>query len=339
MKFTFFFGALALNLLLLESLHAATQVEGVATYELFRNGGEKPLLRVEENFTALFQGDKWLVDTKLVSIQPSAPPQFFCPFYQKAGSDGGDSYFLKFMPKPNETNQDLVGWVEPGSEPNMAQSPSVTLVWLAYCSSSYLTKNGQNEVRPWWGATSNENAIRQGKCTLPVSVRRNPNSPEFLDQLSFRNDGRPDLCNPSRSYPNLYWPPWDEGFTQAVFQVTQMLATREGRSIPSDFTFELFAPSFRKDLPKLEMSCRLRGVVTNASTELPPASWLPKLPENQNVGVRDYRFTQIVTNWDTVRYDVVNEFYQRTNSEVEAAVRINEETKPITLPARKANNR
>lgn len=333
MKSAFFFGTWAVSLLVSGPLHAATQVEGVATYEVFRNGSEKPLLRVEENFSAIFQDDKWLVDTKLVSIQPSAPPQLFCPTYQKAGSDGGDSYFLKFMPKPNQTSQELLGWVEPGSEPNMAQSPSVTLIWLAYCSGSYLTKSGQNELRPCWGATSDENVIRQGKCIAPVSFRRNSENLEFLDQLSFHNDGRPDLCNPSRSYSNVYWPPWNSGFTQAVFQVTHTLTNQQGRSFPSDFTFELFAPGFRKDLPKLQMSCRLHGVVTNISNQLPPASWLPQLPENQVVGVRDYRFTETVTNWETVRYVVTNQFYQRTNLYVKAIVRINQESKPDSLPA------
>ena len=80
------------------------------------------------------------------------------------------------------------------------------------------------------------------------------------------------------------------------------------------------------------MACRLHGVVTNVSTELPPASWLPQLPENQSAGVQDYRFTQTVTNWQTVRYEVTNQFYQRTNPIVMAAVRINKETKLITLP-------
>lgn len=333
MKRAFSFWTLALSLLLLESSHAATQVEGVVTYEVFRNGNAKSSLRVAEDFSAIFQGNKWLVDTKLVSIQPSAPPQIFCPSYQKAGSDGGDSYFLKYMVNPHGTDQDLIGWVEPGSEPNMAQSPSVTLIWLAYCSGSDLTKNGRNELRPWWGATLDENLIRQGKLTLPVTFRRNPESPEFLDRLSFRCDGRIDLCNPSRSYSNVYRPPWNNGFTQAVFQVTRTLTTHSGRSIPSDFTFELFAPGFRTNLPKLEMCCRLHGVVTNTLTKPPPASWLPQLPKNQSIGVRDYRFTQTVTNWQTVRYTVTNRFYPRNNPHVKAAVRIGEETKPIILPA------
>lgn len=311
------------------TLHTAIQIEGNATYSVFQSGSERPSFSVEENFSAIFQGDKWLVNTKLISIKPSAPPQLFCPSYQEAGSDGGDSYFLKYMAKPNETNQDLIGWVEPGSEPNMAQSPSVALIWLACCSGSYLSKSGQNDFKPLWGATSDENAIRQGKCILPVSFRRNPNNPEFLDWLNFRNDGRLDLSKPDRSYLNLYMPPWNNGFNQAVFQVNKRF-TYEGRSIPSDFTFEIFAPGISTNSPKLQMTCRLRGTVTNVSTESVPVSWLPKLPKNQSVGVRDYRFTQIVTNWQMVRYKVTNQFYQRTNPIVRRAVRIHEIAAPAT---------
>jgi hypothetical protein len=38
---------------------------------------------------------------------------------------------------------------------------------------------------------------------------------------------------------------------------------------------------------------------------------------------------ETVTNWQTVRYALTNQFYQRADSYVTAAVRIHEETKPI----------
>lgn len=326
MKHAFLFLASLLSFCSLESLRAATQVEGVATYEVFRNGGEKPLLRVGENFSAIFQGDKWLVDTKLVSIQPPAPPQLFCPLKQEAGSDGGDSYFLKVT--PYGTNQDLGGWVEPGSIPNMAQSPSVTLIWLAYCSGSYLAK-AEPELKPVWIPSLDENQNRQGKCLMAVNFQQNTNNPEFFDQLVYLNDGRFNPCDPSRNYTNVFMPPWNNGFTQAVFQVTKMFTTGQGRSIPADFTFRIFAPGFGTNSSKLIVTCRLHGVITNVSTVVQPPSWLPELPENQKVEVRDYRFTQTVTNWQTVRYAVTNQFYQRTDSNVMAAVRIHAETKSL----------
>jgi hypothetical protein len=328
MKHAFLFLVSLLSFCFLESLRAATQVEGVATYEVFRGGGEKPLLRVEENFSATFENDKWLVNTRLVSIHPIAPPQLFCPAIQKAGSDGGDSYFLKFMLKPDETNQDLVGWVEPGSIPNMAQSPSVTLIWLAYCSGSYLAK-AEPELKPVWIPSLDENQNRQGKCLMAVNFQWNTNNPEFFDQLVYLNDGRFDPCDPSRNYTNVFMPPWNNGFTQAVFQVTKMFTTGQGRSVPADFTFRIFAPGFGTNSSKLIVTCRLHGVITNVSTVVQPPSWLPEVPENQKVEVRDYRFTQTATNWQTVRYALTNQFYQRTDSYVGAAVRIHEETKPI----------
>lgn len=326
MKHAFLFLVSLLSFCFLESLRAATQVEGVATYEVFRSGGEKPLLRVEENFSAIFQGDKWLVDTKLVSIQPPAPPQLFCPLKQEAGSDGGDSYFLKVT--PYGTNQDFGGWVEPGSIPNMAQSPSVFLAWLAYCSGSYLTNAGDNELTPGWVSPDEENPNRQGKCEMRVVFRRDPETPEFLDQLYYLSDGRMDPCNPSRDLTNLFMPPWSEGFTQAVFQVNDTIKI-DGRKIPGVFTFELYGVGPERISPKLVLRSRMHGVVTSASTVVQPPSWLPELPENQNVEVRDYRFTQTVTNWQTVRYAVTNQFYQRTDSNVRAAVSIHAETKPL----------
>jgi hypothetical protein len=321
--------ALLLSFCFLESLHAATQVEGVATYELFRNGGEKPLLRVEEKFSAIFQGDKWLVDIKLVSIQPPAPPQLFCPPTQKAGSDGGDTYFLKFMPKPNETNQDLVGWVEPGSIPNMSQSPTASLIWLAFCSGDYLKNTGQQELNPVWTPSSNENLNRQDKCSMSVNFQLDPDNLEFLDQLNYLNDGRLDPCNLSRSYTNLYAPPWNAGYTQAVFEVEKTIAIPDRQKIPGAFTFQIFAPTFRSSPPRLGVVARIHGVVTNITTDVQLASWLPQVPDNQRVEVRDYRFTDVVTNWQAVRYAATGQFYTRTSSSVSTAVRIHEETKPV----------
>jgi hypothetical protein len=139
--------SLSVGLFVLPALpsKAATQVEGVATYEVFENVSQSLGLSVKESFKATFEGGKWLVETKLISTQPAfSQPELFCPPIQAAGSDGGDTYFLKFMPKPGGTDTNLVGWIEPGSIPNEEQSPSVTLIWLAYCSGSYLT-NAQTE--------------------------------------------------------------------------------------------------------------------------------------------------------------------------------------------------
>ncbi|MGP8021288.1 MAG: hypothetical protein ACLPRE_09925 [Limisphaerales bacterium] len=153
-----------------------------------------------------------------------------------------------------------------------------------------------------------------------------------MDQLYYLSDGRIDPCNPSRDLTNLFMPPWSEGFTQAVFQVNDTIKI-DGRKIPGIFTFELYGVGPERISPKLVLRSRMHGVVTNVSTVGPPASWLPQLPENQNVEVRDYRFTQTVTNWQTVSYAVTNQFYQRTNSYVGAAVRIHKETKPMQLEA------
>ncbi len=167
---------------------------------------------------------------------------------------------------------------------------------------------------------------------MRVVFRRDPETPEFLDQLYYLSDGRIDPCNPSRDLTNLFMPPWSEGFTQAVFQVNDTIKI-DGRKIPGIFTFELYGVGPERISPKLVLRSRMHGVVTNVSTVGPPASWLPQLPENQNVEVRDYRFTQTVTNWQTVSYAVTNQFYQRTNSYVGAAVRIHKETKPMQLEA------
>src|ERR1035437_5146456 len=129
-------------------LEAATQVEGTATYEVFLKGIRR--LLVEEQFCALVEGERWSINTRLVSTQPPLTrPELFCPQRQSAGSDGNDVYYLKEM--AIGTGQAPVGWVEPGPVPNMAQSQTVCLFWMAYCASYYLAKAERQELRPVWG--------------------------------------------------------------------------------------------------------------------------------------------------------------------------------------------
>lgn len=304
-------------------LKAAIQMEGVATYEVF--GQHNRTLLVEEHFSAVVEGDRWFIDTKVVSTQPSIQPQLFCPPTQQAGSDGGDTYYLKVM--PDGPNQDWVGWVEPGSIPNMGQSPSACLLWLAYCSGNYLAKTGQQQLKPVWIPSLNENQNRQDKCSMPFKVARNPDSAEFLARLDYLTDGRLDPCNPSHDFTNMNVSPWNAGYTQAVFEVEGMTVV-EGKKIPSSFTFRLQAPAFKAIPPGLEMCAKMHAVVTNIMVGVSAASWLPRLSEGRRVNVRDYRFTDVVTNRPLVSYTITNQFYQRTSSIVSQAVHSYKETRP-----------
>lgn len=305
-------------------LEAATQVDGEITSEYFSNGHR--YLLVKEDFSTTFDGDKWHMRTSVLSTQPSIQPQLFCPPTQTMGSGGEDTYYLKIMPV--RTNQDLEGWVEPGSIPSMAQSPPACLTWLAYCSGSYLTNEKNNALEPVWVPSVNENLNREGKCLMSVIFRRDPDAPKFLDQLCYLSDGRMDPCNPSHDRTNLFMPPWSEGFTQAVFQVGDTIKI-DGRKIPSIFTFELYGVGPERISPKLVIRSKIHGVVTNILQNVQLNSWLPQLPTGQRISVRDYRFTEVVTNYDTVRYAATGQFYARTNQVVVKAVRIHEVTKPI----------
>ena len=317
-------------------LEAATQVEGIATYEVFSNGTRR--LLVEEQFWALMEGDKWSINTRLVSTQPPLTrPELFCPQRQSAGSDGNDVYYLKEM--TTGTGHAPIGWVEPGPVPNIAQSPTVCLLWMAYCSGYYLAKAERQELRPVWGIDAGRN--RRGECLVRVSSHRSLDSPDYLDQLNFLSDGRVNPCNPSRGITNVWARPWAGGFTQGVFRVEEAIALSAGGKIPGTFKFEVLAPVAGVSPPRLDARSAMHGTVATVAAAaaktggVQVVSWLPLLPKDQKVIVRDYRFTGEVTNWESVDYAVTNQWSARNGAAAKAAANIHAAIDPpISLSKR-----
>jgi len=304
-------------------LEAATQVEGTATYEVFSNGTRR--LLVEEQFSALVEGDRWSINTRLLSTQPPlARPELFCPQRQSAGSDGIDVYYLKEV-APG-TGQALMGWIEPGPVPNIAQSPTVCLLWMAYCSGYHLAKSERQELRPMWGTDVGRS--RRGECLVNVSSHRSLDSPGYLDELNFLSDGRINPCNPSRGSTNVWPGPWAGGFTQAIFRVEGTTALPAGGRVPGAFRFELLKPALRVSPPKLDALSAMHGTVATVTGGVEVVSWLPSLPKDQQVMVNDYRFTGEVTNWESVAYAITNQWSARNGAVANAAANIHARIAP-----------
>ena len=303
---------------------AATSVEGSADYELYSLDGTRRFL-VRERFSACVEGTKWLVRTELVSADPPlAAAQLTFPPSQQIGSDGVDTYCLKAMP-PGANNLGQYATAEPGSIPNLFDSPTVSLIWMAFCAGSHLPAEGKADLPPIWGSARGPRG-REG-CTMAVTFERNRNSPELLDVLRYICDGRLDPCNPSWVKTNVMAPPWGSGWTQAVFRVESALRTEGGKNIPGSLIFESFTPRPGSN-SVLKLAARIRGSVTKATTGMERTSWLPELPGGR-ITVRDYRFTRSVTNWSYVAYPVTNSWQARTSALAAAAVRIHEEERPL----------
>ena len=312
-------------------LEAAIQVEGTATYQVFSRGIQR--LLVEERFSMVAEGDKWSITTRLVSTKPPLThPEMFCPQRQSAGSDGKDVYYLKEI-EPG-TSRAQVACIEPGPVPNMIQSPTVSLLWMAYCSGRYLGKLQRLELSPVWGTDENRN--RRGECLVRVSSRRNPESPDYLDELDFLSDGRINPCNPSNDLTNTLPRPWAGGFTQAVFSVEETMALPIAGKVPKAFKFELFSPVPSAAPPRLNVLSAMEGTVAAATGGVELAYCLPLLPRDQQVMVLDYRFSREVTNWSTVSYAITNEWSARDGVAARAAAAIHARINPpISLSKKK----
>jgi hypothetical protein len=305
---------------------AAIQVEGTLTYEVFSRGMRR--LLVEEQFAGVFESNKWRVDTRLLSTQPVLTrPQLFCPEKQSAGSDGEDVYYLKELGAG--AAQGRVAQVEPGPVPKMVRSPSVCLLWMAYCSGYYLAGTGRQKLPPVWGTDESRN--RRGECLVGVTWRPSERSPGYLEQLDFLSDGRMNPCRPSRDLTNLCPKPWAAGFTQALFRVEQVTAVSGGVQVPAQFTFQLFAPAPAASPPRLDVLSAMHGALTAAIGGVQMEDWLPRLPKDQPVIVEDYRFTRDVTNWDAVAYAVTNGWSARKGAVAVAAVQVHALVSPMAL--------
>jgi hypothetical protein len=302
-------------------------VEGLANYELYSLDGTRRLL-VRERFSACVEGTKWLVRTELVSADPPlAAAQLPFPPSQQIGSDGVDTYCLKAMP-PGANNLGQYAMAEPGSIPNLFDSPTVCLVWLAFCAGSHLPAEGKAELTPIWGSARGPRGRED--CKMAVTFERNRSRPEYLDVLRYISDGRLDPCNPSWTKTNLMAPPWGSGWTQAVFRVESAFRAEGGTNVPGALVFESFTPRPGSN-SVLKLAARIRGSVTKAVVGVARDSWLPELP-GERLTARDYRFTRSVTNWSYVAYPVSNRWEARTSPLVAAAVRTHEESRPLPLP-------
>ena len=300
---------------------AAEKIQGVAVYEVFASGGSS-LMKVEESFEVLIEGKHWLINTRLTRMTPQpTSDQIFCPPSQEVGSDGMDLFYLKTM-RVRGTNM-LVGWAEPGGMPNVAHSPTAVIVWLAYCSGSFFGSETKYASPVWVGSNNNKN--RQQKCEMTIFFERHEEDARFLKTLYYANDGRSYPCEEKSAKNNLLPPPWSGGFTQGVFKVERSFDSRGSMKwLPSIFRFDVSMPKGRPGGTEiaLEVNSSISAIATNVISGIQVSNWLPNLPAGVKVGVYDYRFTDVVTNWDAISYFAEGAWRSRADKEVGRSVKM-----------------
>ena len=220
-----------------------------------------------------------------------------------------------------EGTNKIVGWVEPGAVPTTFQSPSVVILWLAYCSGSFLHSEIKTMRPVWVGGIDNNN--RQGKCDMQVQFDRGLQNSRFTDNLNYLCDGRANPCQSKDAENNLLPPPFNTGFTQAVFRVESASDLGSIKAIPTSFRLNVYMPKWGSSNSEasLRVSSSISGVVTNLMAGVQVSDWIPKLPQGTKVGVNDYRFSESVTNFDGIRYVANGSWRVKTDKEVVRAVK------------------
>jgi len=216
--------------------------------------------------------------------------------YRETSSDSQYMYTLGVLATPGVPQGAWGGLVCPDSVPFCGPIPHAPVIWLALADSCYLDKAGNTLEPPY--------AQRATRVRLPVQVARNSDVARLPKEIVFFDDGfdRDSGLLKKRS------PPYDKGFTNAVYSVGGF--TNLGLfSLPISFTLRVFrqADDQRGAVPDFDYS----GTVTNVRPTCSLQSFVPAIPEHRQGTIEDRRlaaggaiigqgFQYNATNWPTI---------------------------------------
>lgn len=304
------------------SLFGALQFEGFVSYEGYSRG--KIAFTTIEQFSVKWENGQYLFQTVFYK---TVPTNLNCgawlPSSQQFGTDGRDLYYLQEYDR--KTNRNIIALIEPGIVPNSGPSPSISLLWHAYGSGLLLKGLDIKEIRsPQPDADPKQGRLNPTLVKIQYGMVKD--NPLFLEHMEYLSDGKVyDRATKQITYTEPE--PFSSGFTQAKFRVEQYL-TQNNLMYPKTFVYEQFSPTIRSNRTFLEMDIRLKGEVTNCIPNILNTNWMPELP-GKRIGVADNRFSDVVTNWDTVTYSVTNSWLSRDDPNLQRQVNVYEKIAPI----------
>jgi hypothetical protein len=192
--------------------------------------------------------------------------------YWEFGSDGHSCYRLLSY-RPNVTKDPWLADVHDGAVLQFTPAPQIAVVWLATASPCYLDDAGSELLPPY----------SRGLSPIPVHalVARLAGNPHLPEQICFLSDGYARTFGQAVKYPL----PYGNGFTSAVFHAVSFTNTAALR-LPTQFSYE----AFERRGAALATIFTCQGTVAVVRSRCSLESFLPKMPPDREILVKDFRF-------------------------------------------------
>lgn len=232
-------------------------IEGTFNYRVTRNNQIKYVETKDFILAIDVNSDRWIIRTaKPGSIN-----------YTEKSYVGDALYTLscEYLQTNGNSFRANVGKIEEFPVPDPDGSRINTL-WLGYGSAAYFKKRTNNLVHPHWPLDDPGARLRgftvEGRWALNKDALGLPISVVYLSDGIFR--GVSDRTGQTVSFPEP--PPFNQGFTQAVFMAT--LSTNVGAyRVPLEYTFKRFAIENGKYELLTEETASARHVELRASRD------------------------------------------------------------------------
>jgi hypothetical protein len=226
------------------------EAEGTIIYSTENNGAN---YQETKHFIITREGVEWKVRTIPINRGKSQESPIL---FEEAGYDGTNIFYLN----QHDTNKaylygspDLIrqknfapalGRVQKADCPPCLEMNLIYPVWLAYCSSPYLSALNDNRVvAPLFVPEDFFTGLIPKRFDLPAKWKLNPSS--FVSEINWFSEGKYAISKKDGTQRlEKYPPPFDSGFLQASFETTDW-TNFSGMFLPGSFLLKVFAPNFK----------------------------------------------------------------------------------------------
>jgi hypothetical protein len=282
---------------------AGFNVEGLIVSEQYAGGNRVPVACRTNTFRVMVNGCEWFVHI-------DAPHEFFD--YQESSFHDGHVYTV--VSREQRWRRESVAGetkavnsadasILAGPVPARSGNTLTPVLWQAFASACYLD---DRERKAGGGRLTLAPSFRENlpfSPPVPANVDRDATEPRLPIQIVFFDDG---YVRGTTQGDIRRAPPFEGGFTNAIFRVTAFTNAGEWR-IPRQIVLQEYGPEPRATgSEQVRLERKYEVIVTTAGTNVPGAVFDLRLPAAGLTYIADYRFTNEGGTFPNVNYTATN---------------------------------